>query len=138
MDFDRVKLAAHLFIRAVASETLASAAGLQESDLARMAHTTPWGGLGSRSKLACFPNDRSGSKKIREWGNVSAEIFRDEIAPENWPAVLRGSVKHWPAVRAGLGSPRALCSYLSGFEAGRALGARTLRNLRADDTPALN
>ena len=35
------------------------------------------------------------------------------------PTVLRGLVRHWPAVQAGLASPQALSAYLAGFYNGR-------------------
>jgi hypothetical protein len=55
---------------------------------------------------------------VREWRDVSAETFRDEIQPSHQPAVIRGAVRDWPAVRAGLESPRALANYLRGFDTG--------------------
>jgi hypothetical protein len=55
---------------------------------------------------------------MREWHDVDAETFRDRIAPINEPAVLRGLVRDWPVVQAGLESPNALRRYLARFDAG--------------------
>jgi hypothetical protein len=54
---------------------------------------------------------------VREWHDVSPALFRDEILPAGQPAVLRGSVAHWPSVRAGRESPQAMANYLLGFDA---------------------
>lgn len=59
--------------------------------------------------------------KIREWHNVDAAIFRNEIVPAEQPAVLKGLVKNWPAVQAGLKSPQVMCEYLTRFDAGSVL-----------------
>src|SRR5690242_1696228 len=56
---------------------------------------------------------------IREWQGVDSAVFQDEIVPGEQPAVIRGLVEDWSAVRAGTDSPRALCDYLKGFDAGR-------------------
>jgi hypothetical protein len=61
---------------------------------------------------------------IREWRGVDRSVFRNEIVLGEQPVVMRGLVKDWPAVRAGRESPRALCDYLKGFDAGR--GVKTL------------
>jgi hypothetical protein len=55
---------------------------------------------------------------IREWRNVDPATFRNEILPASAPAVLRGVVRYWPAVQAGLRSNEALASYLRGFDCG--------------------
>jgi len=54
---------------------------------------------------------------MREWHAVSPATFKNEILPKGQPAVLRGAVAHWPAVRAGSESPRAMAQYLLGFDA---------------------
>jgi hypothetical protein len=56
---------------------------------------------------------------VKEWVNADPATFRDEIVAANQPAVLRGLVKDWPAVRAGRRSARALCDYIAGFDGGR-------------------
>lgn len=79
--------------------------------------------------------------KTAEWRNVDARTFRGEIVPADRPAVLKGLVKDWPAVREGQKSPQALCDYLKSFDAGRmvqtALGPSSIRGrlfYRADMT----
>jgi hypothetical protein len=56
---------------------------------------------------------------VREWRNADLATFRNEILPLNEPAVLRGLIKDWPAVRAGLASSRGLCDYIAKFDGGR-------------------
>jgi hypothetical protein len=56
---------------------------------------------------------------VREWHNVDSGTFQNEIVPLNQPAVLKGVAADWPAVRAGLRSPRALCDYIRRFDRGR-------------------
>ncbi len=59
--------------------------------------------------------------QAQEWRAPDLATFRNEIVPNNRPAVLRGLIKHWPAVQAGLRSPRALCDYIKGFDSGRSV-----------------
>jgi hypothetical protein len=59
------------------------------------------------------------SAQIVVRSGVDLKTFRDEIAPANEPVVLKDLVKDWPAVRAGLQSPRALGDYLRGLDQGR-------------------
>jgi hypothetical protein len=56
--------------------------------------------------------------KIAEWRGSDIATFEDEIVRRNEPVVLRELVREWPAVRHGLQSPQALCSYLKQFDAG--------------------
>jgi hypothetical protein len=60
---------------------------------------------------------------IREWHDVSPEQFHEHIVPANEPAVLRGAVRHWPAVRHAAGSPGALVGYLLRFDRGGIVNA---------------
>jgi Cupin-like domain len=53
-----------------------------------------------------------------EWSDVDARIFSEVIKPLGRPAILRGLVKHWPAVGAGRTSPDAISAYLKGFYSG--------------------
>jgi len=55
---------------------------------------------------------------IREWCDVTANVFHEQIFPLSEPAVLKGLVGNWPAVRAGLESPAAIANYLRGFDTG--------------------
>ena len=57
--------------------------------------------------------------KTAEWRNVDLRTFREEIVPADRPAVLKGLVQDWPAVREGRKSPQTLCDYLKSFDAGR-------------------
>ena len=50
---------------------------------------------------------------------VDLKTFREEILPAGRPVVFKDLVKDWPAVRAGLDSPRALGDYLRGFDRGK-------------------
>ena len=50
---------------------------------------------------------------------VDLKTFRDEIVPAGEPVVFEGLVRDWPAVQAGLASPRALGDYLRGFDRGK-------------------
>ncbi len=63
----------------------------------------------------------SSFKRTREWRNVDAALFRAEIMPLNQPALLRGVVRDWPAVRQALGADEAMASYLKRFDLGHAL-----------------
>lgn len=47
--------------------------------------------------------------------------FRDEVIPRNEPAILRGAVANWPAVRAGLESPQSMRGYFAAYDNGRPL-----------------
>lgn len=55
---------------------------------------------------------------VREWRDVSATTFRDQIVSANQPALIRAAVRRWPAVAAGRESPAAMANYLRGFDVG--------------------
>jgi hypothetical protein len=55
---------------------------------------------------------------VREQRDVSVAQFHDEIVPSQEPLVLRGAVQDWPAVRAGLESPRSMAEYLRAHDVG--------------------
>jgi hypothetical protein len=59
------------------------------------------------------------NQRVREWRDADLATFKNEILPLNEPAVLKGLLKDWPAVRAGLSSNRALCDYIKKFDGGR-------------------
>jgi len=59
--------------------------------------------------------DWSAASKTRIWNDVDAPRFQQEIVTLNQPAVLRGLVKHWPAVQAAAESPQALVRHLESF-----------------------
>jgi hypothetical protein len=56
-----------------------------------------------------------GPKSVPVWRHVDAELFHETIVPLGRPAVLKGLVADWPAVRAGLASPADLARYLGAF-----------------------
>lgn len=58
-------------------------------------------------------------QRVREWHDADLATFKNEIIPRNEPAVLKGLLQDWPAVRAGLNSSRALCDYIRQFDCGR-------------------
>jgi hypothetical protein len=60
---------------------------------------------------------------IRECVGLDAAGIRRDILPDKRPAVIRGMVSDWPAVRAGSESPDALIRYLKRFETGVAVDA---------------
>jgi len=65
----------------------------------------------------------SNLQRIPEWRQVDGELFRNEILSQYRPAVLKGLVRHWPAVRQALASPEAICGYLSAFDSGHTWNA---------------
>jgi hypothetical protein len=57
-------------------------------------------------------------RPIREWRDVDAESFHSQVATQYEPAVLRGVVAQWPAVRAAVESPAIFCTYLARRDTG--------------------
>jgi hypothetical protein len=57
-------------------------------------------------------------RRTPEYHDVDAAMFRTQILPAARPAVLKGLVADWPAVRAGLQSPGALADHIRGFDPG--------------------
>lgn len=57
--------------------------------------------------------------RVKEWRDVTREIFRDQIMPANQPAVLKGLVADWPAVLAAKTSDEAIAEYLARMDAGK-------------------
>jgi hypothetical protein len=60
----------------------------------------------------------SSLQRIPEWHDVDDQLFRNEILTQYRPAVLKGLVRHWPAVRHALASPEAICRYLCSLDQG--------------------
>ena len=56
--------------------------------------------------------------RVAEWHDVDPAIFSNEIAPLHRPALLKGLIKHWPAVQAAAHSPEQGCRYLANFYRG--------------------
>ncbi|SDH10094.1 MULTISPECIES: cupin-like domain-containing protein [unclassified Duganella] len=50
-----------------------------------------------------------------EYRDLDPQRFFSEVAGSYRPAILRGFVRHWPAVQAALRSPEALCQYVLGL-----------------------
>jgi hypothetical protein len=64
---------------------------------------------------------------IPEWHDVDAATFHRDIAARYEPAVLRGVVASWPAVRHGADAPAAFFRYLAGFDSGKPVDAILMR-----------
>ncbi|HEU4604119.1 MAG TPA: cupin-like domain-containing protein, partial [Steroidobacteraceae bacterium] len=60
---------------------------------------------------------------VREWCDVSPATFREHIVPANQPAILKGLIADWPAVREAQASTRSLAEYLKKFDSGRPVNA---------------
>jgi hypothetical protein len=58
-------------------------------------------------------------QRVREWRDIDLATFKNEILPQNEPAVFKGLLRDWPAVQAGLNSNRALCDYIKKLDGGR-------------------
>ena len=56
--------------------------------------------------------------EIREWHEVTREVFDQEIQPRHEPAILRGAVADWPVVQPQGDRPDALKAYLAPFGSG--------------------
>jgi len=57
-------------------------------------------------------------RRIDEWREVDEAAFKSEIVPRYRPAVLRGLVADWPAVRHARESAESIDRYLRGFAHG--------------------
>ncbi|MYM65518.1 cupin-like domain-containing protein [Pseudoduganella sp. FT55W] len=53
-----------------------------------------------------------------EYYDLDPARFFSEVAGSYRPAILRGFVRHWPAVQKALQSPEALCHYVLNFATG--------------------
>jgi hypothetical protein len=60
---------------------------------------------------------------IREFAALDSAAIRRDVLPDKRPAVLRGLVGDWPAVKQGLDSPAALVRYLERFDSGKPVDA---------------
>jgi hypothetical protein len=60
---------------------------------------------------------------IREFAALDSAAIRRDVLPDKRPAVLRGLVGDWPAVKQGLDSPAALVRYLERFDSGKTVDA---------------
>ena len=66
-------------------------------------------------------------RPIREIENIDPVIFREEVVPAGIPVVLRGAVRHWPAVAAAERSSHDAAAYLAIFDRGRPVEAFVAR-----------
>lgn len=55
---------------------------------------------------------------IREYRQVDAKVFRDEIRPAGKPAVMRSLAADWPAVQAARRGDEEIVAYLKRFDSG--------------------
>ena len=62
-------------------------------------------------------------QRIPEWHDVCKSKFREEVVTQYRPAVMRGLVGTWPAVRAALASPADFSRYLIAFDSGSPVDA---------------
>ena len=62
-------------------------------------------------------------KSTPVWRDVDAKLFHETIVPAARPAVLKGLVADWPAVREGLNAPADLAGYIAGFAGDRSIKA---------------
>jgi Cupin-like domain len=60
---------------------------------------------------------------IREFSKLDSDAVRCDVLEDKRPAVLRGLVSDWPAVKQGQDSPAALVRYLSRFDNGKSVDA---------------
>jgi len=60
---------------------------------------------------------------IREFSALDSDAIRRDVLEDKRPAVLRGLVSDWPAVKQGQDSPAALVRYLKGFDSGKPVDA---------------
>src|SRR3989440_10237240 len=64
---------------------------------------------------------------IAEWRDVDEATFARDVVSRYQPAVLRGVVRHWPAVRHGQESPDAFHRYVTAFDSGVPVDAILMR-----------
>jgi hypothetical protein len=61
---------------------------------------------------------------IREFSGLDCDVIRADVLPDKRPAVLRGFVTDWPAVRHASDSTVALVRYLNRFDNGNPVDAQ--------------
>lgn len=60
---------------------------------------------------------------MKEYSGLSVEEIRRDVLPDKHPALLRGLVRDWRAVRESLNSPAALVGYLKQLDSGAPVDA---------------
>ena len=63
---------------------------------------------------------------IAAFEGIDRARFREEVVPRHAPAVLRGVVAEWPAVRAGCRAPGEIAAYLRALDNGASVAAMRL------------
>jgi hypothetical protein len=62
-------------------------------------------------------------QSIRVFSALAGDAVRRDLLADKQPAVLRGLVAEWPAVKQGQDSPAALVRYLQRFDSGKSVDA---------------
>jgi len=84
------------------------------------------------------------ARKVEVFEGVDRQGFEQDIQPRERPAILRGAVRHWPAVAKAAEGPQALADYLKGHATGQKLAFQSIRPEQqgrfsfADDLRGLN
>jgi hypothetical protein len=68
--------------------------------------------------------DLPAPQAIREFSELGRDVIRRDMLPDKRPAVLRGLVKDWPAVKHASDSAAALIRYLNRFDNGTPVDAQ--------------
>jgi Cupin-like domain len=62
-------------------------------------------------------------QRVPEWRGVDRDTFANEVFTSYRPAVLKGVVADWPAVRQARQSSESLCGYLNALDSGATVDA---------------
>jgi len=73
--------------------------------------------------IVALEHEGGAVQKIQEWHDVDRAVFENEILPANRPAVLRGLLRDWPAVKAARESQTGLVNYIKRCDTGGAVNA---------------
>jgi len=68
-------------------------------------------------------SDTQETRQVREFERIDARTFREEVVAVDEPAILRGQVADWPAVKAANRSPRDLADFLRVHDTGKPIDA---------------
>jgi Cupin-like domain len=68
-------------------------------------------------------SNRPATRAIRDFSALDGDAVRRDVLEHKQPAVLRGLVRNWPAVKQGQDSPAALVRYLNRFDSGKSVDA---------------
>lgn len=67
------------------------------------------------------------ARKVEVFENVDRRRFETDIQPRQRPAILKGAVRHWPAVARAAEGPEALAAYLKGYANDRKVLFQSIR-----------